>query len=94
MGGQPITRDVYSPADGASLQAVSAIPSLLRQDMRATFAHRTYSTNRRLPNVRKIKCKYICAEIVPTTARQYAGKQRNGSDSRTNQIAAIEWKAC
>ena len=60
-------------------------------DMHATFAHWTYSTNRRLPNVRKIKCKYICAETVPTTARQYAGKQRN---DRTNQIAAIEWKAC
>jgi len=44
-------------------------------DMHATFAHWIYSTNRRLPNVRKIKCKYICAEIVPTTARQYAGKQ-------------------
>jgi len=90
-GGQSITRDVYSPAAGAGLQAASAIPSLPRQDMHATFAHRTYSTNRRLPNVRKIKCKYIYAEIVPTTAHQYAGKQRN---DWTNQIAAIERKAC
>jgi len=50
--------------------------------------------DRQLPNVRKIKCKYICAETVPTTARQYAGKQRNGSDHRTNHIAATERKAC
>jgi len=36
----------------------------------------------------------ICAETVPTTAHQYAGKQRNGSDRRTNQIAATERKVC
>jgi len=84
-----------SPAAGAGLQGVSAIPNksatAIAIDMHATFAHWTYSTNRRLPNVCKIKCKYISAEIVPTTACQYAGKQRN---DRTNQIAAIEWKAC
>jgi len=31
-------------------------------DMHASFAHRTYSTNRRLPNVRKIKCKNILVQ--------------------------------
>jgi len=44
-----------------------------------------------MPNVCKIKRKYICAETVPTTARQYAGKQEwIGS----NNIAAIERKVC
>jgi len=97
-GGQPITCDVYVvelacswswPAGCIGHPNKSA--AAIAIDMHVTFAHRTYSTNRRLPNVRKIKRKYICAAIVPTTARQYAGKQRS---DRTNQIAATERKAC
>jgi len=87
-GGQPITRVVYVIQLACSYSYISQSAAAIAIDMHATFAHRIYSTNRQLPNVCKIKCKYICAEIVPTTARHSA------LVNRTNHIAAIEWKAC
>jgi len=93
--GQPVTRDVYVVELACSWSCPAGCISHPNKSAAAIaidmHAHQTYSTNRRLPNVRKIKCKYICAEIVPTTARQYAGKQRN---DRTNHIAATERKVC